>query len=150
MARPTPRTWSHVSLFSAMNPSAPWTHPLTSAAVPSWLLVELWRSFIEIIEPSAHTPPVFEVVAPLSVPMNTSLFELIFWGGEITTSRAATARPQGGRPGVFAARAPVGRRLRLDKPPRSGLYPRLSHRMTPATPKPAQPPRRGPSPLARR
>ncbi|MGA3124368.1 MAG: hypothetical protein ABSF69_26720, partial [Polyangiaceae bacterium] len=38
------------------------------AAVPAWAFVELWSSFMETIEPSAHTPPVFDVVAPLSGP----------------------------------------------------------------------------------
>src|ERR1017187_2630202 len=51
---------------------------------------------METIEPSDHTPPVFEVVAPLSDPMNTS------WGGiigawEITTTGGPTASPHGAR-----------------------------------------------------
>jgi hypothetical protein len=40
-----------------------------TAAVPAAEFVELCRSFIEMIEPSARTPPVLDVVAPLSVPM---------------------------------------------------------------------------------
>src|SRR5580658_2718913 len=79
MARPTPRTCFQVRPFSARNPTTPWTHPLTTASVPACAFVELWRSFIETIDPSDHTPPVFEVVAPLSEPMNTSLDEVI-WG----------------------------------------------------------------------
>jgi hypothetical protein len=39
--------------------------------VPIWAFVELWRSLVEMMEPSAQTPPVFDVVAPLSVPINT-------------------------------------------------------------------------------
>jgi hypothetical protein len=42
-----------------------------TASVPAWEFVELCSSFVDMMEPSAHTPPVFEVVAPLSVPMNT-------------------------------------------------------------------------------
>jgi hypothetical protein len=39
--------------------------------------VALWRSFIDIMEPSAQTPPVFDVVAPLSEPMKTSFAGVI-------------------------------------------------------------------------
>jgi hypothetical protein len=42
-----------------------------TASVPAWEFVELCSSLVDMVEPSAHTPPVFEVVAPLSVPMNT-------------------------------------------------------------------------------
>ena len=44
---------------------------MMTAAVPACELVELCRSLVEMVEPSAQTPPVLEVVAPLSVPMNT-------------------------------------------------------------------------------
>jgi hypothetical protein len=48
-----------------------------TASVPIWAFVELWRSLVEMMEPSAHTPPVFDVVAPLSVPINTPWIALI-------------------------------------------------------------------------
>jgi hypothetical protein len=68
MASPTPCTWSQVSWLSVRNPFTPSIQPLMTAAVPAWELVELWRSLVEMIVPSAQTPPVLEVVAPLSVP----------------------------------------------------------------------------------
>jgi hypothetical protein len=46
----------------------PSIHPSTTAPVPSWELVVLWASLSEIGVPSANTPQVFDVVAPLSVP----------------------------------------------------------------------------------
>src|SRR5580698_467171 len=94
MASPTPRTWSHVSLFSARKPTTPCTQPRMTASVPEWAFVELWRSFIETMEPSAQTPPVFDVVAPLSDPMNTCLVEVIQGWYEIRTPCRPTARPQ--------------------------------------------------------
>jgi hypothetical protein len=45
--------------------------------VPSWAFVALCMSFIDTMDPSAQTPPVFEVVAPLSDPMNTCLGEVM-------------------------------------------------------------------------
>src|SRR5271163_2265829 len=80
MARPAPRTWSQVRLFWARNPFTPWINPLTTASVPIWEFVELWRSLVEMMEPSAQTPPVFDVVAPLSVPINTPWIGLITYG----------------------------------------------------------------------
>jgi hypothetical protein len=44
-------------------------------------LVELWRSLVEMMEPSAHTPPVLEVVAPLSVPIYTPGREVLMRRG---------------------------------------------------------------------
>ena len=58
--------------MSLRKPSAPSTQPATTAAVPFWELVELWRRCVETGSPLANTPPVLDVVAPESVPRKIS------------------------------------------------------------------------------
>src|SRR4051794_630695 len=71
MASPTLLTWSQVSPFSARKPPTAATHPVTTAEGPSCELVGCWCSRVEMVVPSAQTPPTLDIVAPQSVPMKT-------------------------------------------------------------------------------
>ena len=51
--------------------------PATTASRPCWALVGCCCSFVEMVVPSAHTPPTFDMVAPQSVPMKTCLLSSI-------------------------------------------------------------------------
>jgi hypothetical protein len=51
--------------------------PATTASRPFCALVGRCKSFVEMVAPSAHTPPTFDIVAPQSVPMKTCLLSSI-------------------------------------------------------------------------
>src|SRR5262249_28406548 len=70
-------TCSHPRPFCARYSPIASIHPVTTASRPCCELVGRWRSFVEIVRPSPHTPPTFDIVAPQSVPMNTCLLSSI-------------------------------------------------------------------------
>ena len=82
---------------------------------------------MDTIEPSAQTPPVFDVVAPLSVPMNTSLFELISgWSNNNNPRDNCKTAGRGARrfpPGAPSSRHPARRVAKSPPAPRNPIHP---------------------------
>src|SRR5512142_3008372 len=66
------------------------TQPATTAEGPMCELVGCCCSFVDTAEPSAHTAPTFEVVAPQSVPTYTCFSS--FMGRQCRTSSARAIR----------------------------------------------------------
>src|SRR3569623_3773783 len=77
MASPTLFTWSQSSWFSARYSEMAAIHEDTTAWGPRCELVARWCSFVETVVPSNQTPPIFDIVAPQSVPMKTCVFVVV-------------------------------------------------------------------------
>src|SRR5262245_58675475 len=101
MASPTLATWSHSRTFAARYSPMPAIQPATTAAVPCCELVGRWSNLVEMVVPSDQTPPIFDIVAPQSVPMKICL--VVLMAGECTSNPrprewgAASAIYVGGR-----------------------------------------------------
>src|SRR5947209_1414859 len=125
MASPTLLTCAQVSWFSPRYSVIASIQPPTTACGPLLALVGRWSSFVETVVPSAQTAPIFDMVAPQSVPMNTCLLSsmarsihghaadiravrylrLRHCGGSIRrTSLSRRGRETGGRTGIAERR----------------------------------------------
>src|SRR5689334_15237438 len=71
MAKPTPLTCRQLSPFCRRYSLIDDTQPATTALGPFRAFVGRCNSLVETVRPSSQTAPIFDVVAPLSVPIKT-------------------------------------------------------------------------------